>query len=247
MGFTLGTRLLQSSQFESLHKADMLHLTQKTVFLVALACGRRSSEIHAISGRSSDIAFTRQNSAILRFLPEFLAKNQKTHMPSPSLEILPLSALASTEDAPVQNCPVRALRKYLSRTQLRRSSSQRRLFLPLSKNREKDIVKSTLAGWIAKVIRDAYHYLASGDWEKERRGGTTADLWPLIKPRAHEVRAWATSLAAQSCLRLEDVLAAAYWHHDSVFTGHYLRDIRLSRNDSTYGMHVIAAAHLSSI
>ena len=54
-------------------------------------------------------------------------------------------------------------------------------------------------------------------------------------------------MAAQSCLRLEDVLAAAYWHHDSVFTSHYLRDIRLSRNDSTYGMHVIAVAHLSSI
>ena len=101
---------LQSSQFEPLHKADMLHLTQKTVFLVALACGRRSSEIHAISGRSSDVAFTRQNSAILRFLPEFLAKNQKTHMPSPSLEILPLSALASTEDAPVPQSAARSVR-----------------------------------------------------------------------------------------------------------------------------------------
>ena len=69
--------LLQSSQFEPLHKADMLHLTQKTVFLVALACGRRSREIHSIAGRSSGVAFTRQTALFCASYQSFSRRTRR--------------------------------------------------------------------------------------------------------------------------------------------------------------------------
>ena len=50
--------------------------TWKTVFLLALACAKRASEIHAISRDLSDLIFEKDG-VWLRFHPEFIAKNQR--------------------------------------------------------------------------------------------------------------------------------------------------------------------------
>ena len=123
---------MTKSPQEPWDKALDLRLTQKTVFLTAPACSRRASEIHAFCALSSDISFTRSGSVLLSFLPEFLAKNQKPGMPSPKIEIKPLSEMASAEDAPLEGCPVRALKLYLKRTKTKRCHGLRRLFLPVS-------------------------------------------------------------------------------------------------------------------
>lgn len=68
-------------------------LTLKTVFLVALASGRRASEVNALSGLSEDVAYERDGTLVLKFLPEFRAKNQADADSSPVIRIPPLTSI----------------------------------------------------------------------------------------------------------------------------------------------------------
>ena len=237
---------LTGPQFEPLRSASLSDITRKTAFLVMLACGRRASEIHGLSGLSSDVLRERDGSFTLHFLPEFLAKNQAPESPSPSLRIRPLSHFADEEDADMRLCPVRALRAYLKRTRNRRSGTLRRLFLSCSECRHRDIIKSTLARWISSVIKDAYssldtHPVAGASATSASQGGG-ASLIPLTQPRVHEVRAWSTTLAAAQSSRLHEVLKAAYWKSADVFTEFYLRDISCVRLDGQYALSAVVAA-----
>ena len=45
-------------------------------------------------------------------------------------------------------------------------------------------------------------------------------------PRAHELRAVASSLAYMGGAALADILQAVDWRHESPFVRHYLRQIR---------------------
>ena len=75
---------LRKPPFEPLASLPLRLLTLKTVFfLVSLALGRRSSEIHSISSLPHDIAKERDGAYTLHFLPEFRAKNQKNSVDSP--------------------------------------------------------------------------------------------------------------------------------------------------------------------
>ena len=67
---------LRQAPYEPLNKLSLKWLTLKIVFLIALATGRRCSEIHTLSGLPFDFALNDVNSYSLKFLPEFLAKNQ---------------------------------------------------------------------------------------------------------------------------------------------------------------------------
>ena len=84
---------LRRPPFEPLHSVSFKFLTMKTAFLLSLASGRRRSEIHALSGAKHDIAFLKDKSIQLKFLPEFLAKNQCPGDPSPLVLVRPLSAI----------------------------------------------------------------------------------------------------------------------------------------------------------
>ena len=61
---------LRRPPFEPLHSVPFKFLTVKTAFLLSLAPGRRRSEIHALSGAKHDIAFLKDKSIQLKFLPE---------------------------------------------------------------------------------------------------------------------------------------------------------------------------------
>ena len=152
---------LISRSFEPLESCSLRSLTQKTVFLVMLASGRRASEVHGLSGIPAAISRERDRSFRLNFLPEFLAKNQSPEDPSPSICIKPLSHIAGPEDADTRLCPVRALKVYLNRTKDRRNGPLRRLFVPVNESRHRDIVKTTLSRWISALIKAAYADLAS--------------------------------------------------------------------------------------
>ena len=118
---------LRGPPFEPLVSASLAALTMKAVFLITLASGRRCSEVHALSGLDSDVSYEADGSVSLRFLPEFLAKNQRPGDPSPLVRIRPLSHLVHRSEPDALNCPVRALRLYLSRCP--RSPAKRRLSL----------------------------------------------------------------------------------------------------------------------
>ena len=147
---------LRGPPFEPLRDISLRHLTWKAAFLLTLASGRRGSEVHAISGSSADIAFERSGALSLRFLPEFLAKNQTPGSASPVLVIPALTSILARDDEDRLNCPVRAISAYLQRTKSLRQATHRRLFISLNPDHPSDISLSTLSRWLREVIKAAY-------------------------------------------------------------------------------------------
>ena len=103
-------------------------------------------------------------------------------------------------------CPVRALSRYRRRTNASRSSLQLRLFLPYKDNKNDDVSKATVSRWIRDVIARAYN--------------SSSDVVDPKSFTAHEVRAWASSLAFSHTSSLEDVMKAAFlaqqWHFHGI-------------------------------
>ena len=219
---------LRRSPYEPLSSANLRDLTFKTVFLITLASGRRASEINGLSGLPTDIAKEPDGSYSLRFLPEFLAKNQSPQAPSPVIRIPPLTPFCPDDDDS-KLCPVRALRRYMHFTKSFRDG-KRKLFVSHNPSYKKDIISSTVSGWLRRVIAHAYEHAGKNSHE------------PTNIRRAHEIRAWASSLAFQESWSLRDVLQAAYWRSESPFINFYLRDTRAARGDGSYGFSAIVAA-----
>lgn len=103
--------------FEPLHKASMLHVTMKTVFLLAFASSKRRCEIHALSASEDNIRFNKTDGSVsLQFVTGFLAKTQ---LPSVSPDPIVIPCLSKTLN--IQNpdrllCPARALKFYIRMT-----------------------------------------------------------------------------------------------------------------------------------
>ena len=219
---------LRNPPFEPVNTINLKFLTLKTVFLVSLATGRRCSEIHALSGQGFDIKYDlKNNNYTLKFLPEFLAKNQAPDQLSPSLCILPLETILAPDDRDVTLCPVRALRRYLHFTKTLRFG-KRRLFISHNPSKVGDIRRPTISRWISEVIESAYKAEASD----------TAHT----SSRAHELRALAASLHFNHSWRLQDVLEASFWRSRNSFIEFYLRDIEALRQDGSHGIASVVAA-----
>ena len=212
---------LRLPPYEPLKQSSLKHLTLKTAFLVSLASGRRCSEVHALSGLPGDVAFEPDGSMSLRFLPDFLAKNQLPGSPSPVISIRSLSSILAPDDEDLFLCPVRALRAYRKRTKSFRSK-QRRLLLSWNENYKDDIRRSTISRWLREVITAAY----------ARPGSELA----VFSPRPHEIRAWASSLAFASNVSLSSLMEAAYWRSPGTFIHFYLRDVSRLREDGSRGI-----------
>jgi len=220
-------RFLRGSSFEPIARTTIKKLTQKTLFLVMLACSRRISGIHALSGLDKDIEFAKHDSAcFLTFLPEFRAKNQNPLSDAQSVEIKSLSTILNHDDEDRLNCPVRIIQAYLAKTHSYRLG-KRRFFLSLNKTR-RDISKNSLSIWLRDLIRDAYR---------------DALLEPPIgASHTHEIRKVSTSIAWSKNASLESIMRAAFWRSESTFTDYYLRDVRVNRRNDTYGINALAVA-----
>ncbi|XP_070186895.1 uncharacterized protein [Littorina saxatilis] len=228
-------KFLASPDFEPLASASLANLTRKALFLVLLASARRGSEVHALSGLAKDISFESDGSVVLRFRPEFLAKNQKPGRSSPVIRIPPLSRILASGDPDLVNCPVRTLTSYLSRTTPIRSRDQKLLFISINAERSKDVSRVTLARWVSTLIKQAYAW-----WHSQ--AGIGYSVLPMTSSRTHEARAWATSLAVLRSGRLAEVLDAAYWKSQDVFINFYLRDVASTRHDGSSSLPAIVAA-----
>ena len=143
---------LKKSPFEPMSSCSLKCLTQKTVFLIALASGRRRSEIHAFSAAPGSVKFSADFSAVeLHFFPGFLAKNQLPSVAGVPIEIPALSG----SDMNSVLCPVRALRIYMRRTSFFHRN-RKRLFISYIKSYDKEICASTLSRWIVDTVRFSY-------------------------------------------------------------------------------------------
>ena len=67
-------------------------------------------------------------------------------------------------------------------------------------------------------------------------------------PRAHEIRAWASSLAWAHNVQISKIMDAAYWFNQGTFLDFYLRDVSRLNDDGSRGISsaVVAQQVLSS-
>ena len=109
---SLVLRFLNTSPFEPLSEAPLRALTQKVLFLLALATAKRVGELQALS---SVVTFV-HGDACLSYVPQFVAKSESLTRSIPrSFLVQSLSDFAAGLDDDLLLCPVRALRIYLDR------------------------------------------------------------------------------------------------------------------------------------
>lgn len=202
-------KFLMSKKFEPPHQASFRDLTRKSLFLFALASAKRISEIQALDGK---VGF-KGGSAICSFKPLFLAKNENPSKPWPrTFELKGLSSVTGHELERTL-CPVRSLKFYLEKKKSLGGSVES-LWCSV-RNPSRAISKNALSFFIKDVIKEAH--ISCED-----------EHFKLLRVKAHEVRAIATSLAFHKTLSLQSILEATYWRCNSTFASHYLRDIRVT-------------------
>ena len=191
-----------NSAFEPLSDAPRRALTQKVLFLLALATAKRVGELQALS---SVVTFV-LGDACLSYIPQFVAKSESlTHSIPRSFLVQSLSDFAAGLNSDLLLCPVRALRSYLDRTAsfapLRHSLfvSPRRPLRSLSKN--------AVSFFLSDVISSS--------------GASRPEVGRI---RAHDIRSVSTSVAFHRNWSVSVVLDSATWSSSSVFS-FYLRDI----------------------
>ena len=228
---TLVLQALTKAPFEPLSRAEPKFLTWKTVFLIALASGRRRSEIYAFTfkGCSHSKGWSK---VILKTDPAFLAKNQLASEGASIFSEIEIPALTKclgqqdTEDRSL--CPVRALRHYLSRTSdLRQGRSL--LFVSLLKSKQGDIAAQTISNWIKDLIQFT---LKNCSTENASLHGV----------KAHDVRAQAASWSFKGGIPLLDIMRSCTWKSHSTFTSFYFRNVALKNLEDTYRLGDIVAA-----
>jgi hypothetical protein len=189
----------------------------KTLFLIALASGRRCSELHALSvGRY--IVFS-QSGATVHFRPGFLAKNERSDFSTTPL-FLPYIT-KSTNRAKRLNCPVRALRWYMDKTVIARGDVEQ-LFITNTKP-YRPAAKATLSGWLVDIINKTNAVIGTG------------------KPKAHSVRSMSTSWAYSKGLSLREIINTVSWRSENTFINVYLKDVVPKTGLERYAKKVLTA------
>ena len=191
---------LNSVPYEPALAATLRNWTVKTVFLLALASGRRSSELHALA-IGEHIVWHSKGGVSLHFRPSFLAKNERSTFVAKPIALPKLGAEAGERRL---SCPVRALKWYLKKSELVRGGINQ-LFVTTN-NPVRPAAKTTVAGWVVEAIVKAQALSGEG------------------RPRAHSVRAEATSTAFHRGLAIHDVIDTVSWKSDHVFISTYLKD-----------------------
>ena len=217
---------LTNAPYEPLRESSMRHLTQKTLFLIALATAKRVGELQALS---ADIAFAADNNLILSYLPEFIAKTDTPNHPIPrEFSISNLTTSVGRHDEERLLCPVRAIRFYLDRTP--DLAGPRTLFRSV-RDPSRPISKAAISSFLREVIQYAHKNFPD-------------HLAPTLKVKAHDVRGVATSLLWTKNRSIADVMAAACWRTQSVFANHYFSSIQREQNEVFSIGPIVAAGHI---
>ena len=161
------------------HNADLHRLfsTLKTAFLLALASGKRRSEIHAwVANKVSNLGQWEKVSLFPS--SDFIAKNQLPREGSQSVSPVTIPALTSIVDRQFKEdrtlCLVRALRFYLDRTKDLRGSRSL-LFISFKKGHTSDIRPATLSSWLKQTVLPGYKQ-------------ADQQALDLVQVKAHDIR-----------------------------------------------------------
>jgi integrase len=210
VGLTIGLQDLASEAFEPIKDLSLLDLSRKVAFLIAVACGRRCSEIHALSIDEEHLRWSKDGVSILP-RAGFLAKNQTLSW-TPRPVFLPDLALAMGRSEKPW-CPVRALKWYLKRTEGLRKQT-RQLFISTTPPHG-PAAKDTVSRWVTSVIRNAH---------KKHHDRLTGS-----RVRAHDVRAHTSSWAFYKGSSIDDIINTVGWSSATTFQRVYLKDVLVSR------------------
>ena len=202
---------LRNPPFEPLGDIPLEFLTLKTVFLLALASGRRRSEIHALVTGPGNIHWF-EHQVILRTHPDFIAKNQVLGSVARPITVKALSNFVGNDRRERLLCPVRALKWYLERSKPSRANSSR-LFVHWKPSRS-ECTPMDISKWIVRTVKLAYEKSSTDDQSLK-----------LARVTAHEVRALAASWALFNGAPAADVLQAGTWRSKNSFISFYLRDM----------------------
>ena len=206
-GLPTALHFLAEPPFEPLHQANLMDLTRKTAFLVAAACGRRVSEIQALSVVENHI---RWSSNAVHLLPRagFLAKNQTLDFTHKHIILPDLRKASGSQDCGPW-CPVRALKFYIDRTAPYRGEVDS-LFLTVNKPIKK-ASKQTMSRWIVSVIKESISA------EDLKLTGS--------RIRAHDVRSQVGAWALYKGCSIQDIMEAQGWSSPTTFQNVYLKDV----------------------
>ena len=205
---------LTKALFEPMKDTYLKHLTLKTAFLLALASGKRRSEIHAwVANKVSNLGHWEK--VALFPSSDFIAKNQLARQGSQSVSPVTIPALTTIVDRQFKEdrtlCPVRALRYYLDRTKDLRGSRSL-LLITFKKGQTSDIRPATLSSWLKQTILLCYKQ-------------ADQQALDLVQVKAHDIRAFAASKAFYSGVSVDQIMQACHWKAHNTFTNFYLKDL----------------------
>lgn len=186
-------------------------LTTKTAFLVALACSRRRSEIHAFSRNSALLRQEKnQNSGehivTIHTSPGFLAKKQEARALYPEVTLRSIAHLYPTSLRDRLLCPVRTLNIYLERTKTWANPKSLLFVNPIE---GRNMTASSLSSWLKAAITGAY----------------VGQRVKSLHCNPHEIRAVAASIGVFNHATVTEILSAGTWRRFTTFTDNYLRDV----------------------
>ncbi|KAL0146452.1 hypothetical protein M9458_058244, partial [Cirrhinus mrigala] len=142
---------LAEPPFEPLLSAELKVLSFKTALLLALACGKRVGDLHALSTNTACMEFGKDD-CMVRLQPKrgYVPKVLSTSFKA---QVITLQAFAPQDSEPAAHplCPVRALRVYLERTSHFRQAEQ--LFICFGgRTKGLPVSKQRLSHWIVEAI-----------------------------------------------------------------------------------------------
>lgn len=211
-------KYLNESPFEPLQSAPIRSLAMKTLFLIALASGKRCSELHALA--IGKCAIFSNAGVTLYFRPGFLVKNERSNFSAKPI-FLPYFNKNKTRNHRL-SCPVRALKWYIDRTQNIRGTTEQLFIINVKPFRAAS--KVTLAGWLVETIKNSKALLGEG------------------KPRAHSVRGFSASWAHANGVSINEILNTVSWRSDSTFTKVYMKDIETRSAPGRYATRILESS-----
>ena len=220
---------LTKAPFEAMKDTDLKHLTLKTALLLALASGKRRSEIHAwVANKVSNLG--QWEKVALFPSSDFIPKNQLAREGSQSVS--PVTTLTTIVDRQFKEdrtlCLVRALRYYLDRTKDLRGSRSL-LFISVKKGHTSDIRPATLSSWLKQTILVCY----------KQADQQTLDL---VQVKAHDIRAFAASKDFYGGVSVDQIMQACHWKAHNTFINFYLKDLTWSDNNNNMYLGPVVAA-----
>ena len=199
---SLVLRYLNISAFEPLSVAPLRALTQKVLFLLALATAKRVGELQALS---YVVTFV-HGDACLSYVSQFVAKSESLTRSIPrSFLVKSLSDFAAGLEDDLLLWPLKALRLYLDRTASLAPLRHHLFVSPRCPSHS--LSKNAISFFLRDVISSA--------------GASRPEVGRL---RAHDVRSVSTSVAFHCNWSVSAVLESATSSSSSVFSSFYLRD-----------------------